>query len=210
MNPNFPRTIFVTGIGTEVGKTFCSAIMVEALKADYWKPIQAGDLHQLDADFVKKVSSNPFIKIHPARHLLKQAMSPHAAAVLDGVSIELTDFELPITKNHIIIEGAGGLMVPLNVQGDLVVDLIQNLKTEVVLVVKNYLGSINHTLLSIELLKQRNIKLLGLIFNGETNEFSESIILSKTGVKCLARIPQLTGDLNEFVVEQAEKIRESL
>jgi dethiobiotin synthetase len=210
MNPNFPRTIFVTGIGTEVGKTFCSAIMVEALKADYWKPIQAGDLHQLDADFVKKVSSNPFIKIHPARHLLNQAMSPHAAAVLDGVSIELTDFELPITENHLVIEGAGGLMVPLNVQGDLVVDLIQNLKTEVVLVVKNYLGSINHTLLSIELLKQRNIKLLGLIFNGETNEFSESIILSKTGVKCLARIPQLTSDLDEFVVEQAEKIRESL
>jgi dethiobiotin synthetase len=139
MNPNFPRTIFVTGIGTEVGKTFCSAIMVEALKADYWKPIQAGDLHQLDADFVKKVSSNPFIKIHPARHLLNQAMSPHAAAVLDGVSIELTDFELPITENHMVIEGAGGLMVPLNVQGDLVVDLIQNLKTEVVLVVKKLL-----------------------------------------------------------------------
>ena len=210
MNPNFPRTIFVTGIGTEVGKTFCSAIMVEALKADYWKPIQAGYLHQLDADFVKKVSSNPFIKIHPSRHLLNQAMSPHAAAVLDGVNIELTDFELPITENHLIIEGAGGLMVPLNVQGDLVVDLIQNLKTEVILVVKNYLGSINHTLLSIELLKQRNIKLLGIIFNGDSNEFSESIILSKTGVKCLARIPQLTGDLNEFVVEQAEKIRESL
>lgn len=210
MNPNFPRTIFVTGIGTEVGKTFCSAILVEALKADYWKPIQAGDLHQLDADFVKKVSSNPYIKIHPSRHLLNQAMSPHAAAVLDGVNVNLTDFELPITENHLIIEGAGGLMVPLNVQGDLVVDLIQNLKTEVVLVVKNYLGSINHTLLSIELLKQRNIKPLGLIFNGDTNEFSESIILSKTGVKCLARIPQLTGDLNEFVVEQAERIRESL
>jgi dethiobiotin synthetase len=210
MNPTFPRTIFVTGIGTEVGKTFCSAVIVEALKADYWKPIQAGDLHQLDADFVKKVSSNPSIKIHPSRHLLNEAMSPHAAAVLDGINVTLTDFELPITENHLIIEGAGGLMVPLNVQGDLVVDLIQNLKTEVILVVKNYLGSINHTLLSIELLKQRNIKLLGLIFNGETNEFSESIILSKTGVNCLARIPQLTGDLNEFVVEQAEKIRESL
>lgn len=210
MNPTFPRTIFVTGIGTEVGKTFCSAILVEALKADYWKPIQAGDLHQLDADFVKKVSSNPFIKIHPSRYLLNQAMSPHAAAVLDGVNVTLTDFELPITENHLIIEGAGGLMVPLNVQGDLVVDLIQNLKTEVILVVKNYLGSINHTLLSIELLKQRNIKLLGLIFNGDSNEFSESIILSKTGVKCLGRIPQLTRDLNEFVVEQAEKIRESL
>jgi dethiobiotin synthetase len=210
MNPTFPRTIFVTGIGTEVGKTFCSAILVESLKADYWKPIQAGDLHQLDADFVKKVSSNPSIKIHPSRHLLNEAMSPHAAAVLDGINVTLTDFELPITENHLIIEGAGGLMAPLNVQGDLVVDLIQNLKTEVILVVKNYLGSINHTLLSIELLKQRNIKLLGLIFNGETNEFSESIILSKTGVNCLARIPQLTGDLNEFVVEQAEKIRESL
>ncbi len=210
MNPNVPRTIFVTGIGTEVGKTFCAAILVEALKADYWKPIQAGDLHQLDADFVKKVSSNPLLKIHPSRYLLKYAMSPHAAAVLDGVNVALTDFELPITKNHLIIEGAGGLMVPLNVQGDLVIDVIQNLKTEVVLVVKNYLGSINHTLLSIELLKQRNVKLLGIIFNGDSNEFSESIILSKTGVKCLARIPELTGDLKEFVVEHAAKIRESL
>jgi dethiobiotin synthetase len=210
MRPNLPKRIFVTGIGTEVGKTFCSAILVEALQADYWKPIQAGDLHQLDADFVKKVSSNPKLKIHPSRYLLTQPMSPHAAAVLDGVNVELADFEMPITENHLIIEGAGGLMVPLNLQGDLVVDLIDDLKTEVILVVKNYLGSINHTLLSIELLKQRNIKLLGVIFNGETNEFSESIILSKTGVNCLARIPQLSGELNKFVVEQAAKITESL
>lgn len=191
------RKIFVTGIGTEVGKTVISAILTEALKADYWKPLQSGDLDNTDTMKVKALVSNTETKFHPETYRLKTPMSPHAAAEIDGVEIKLTDIHLPETPNeNLIIEGAGGLMVPLN-DKDMMVDLIAHLDAEVVLVSQNYLGSINHTLLSVELLKQRGIKVWGIIFNGPENKSTEEVILKYTGLKCLGKIkPQefLTKD----------------
>jgi len=183
------RKIFITGIGTDIGKTVVSAILTEALAADYWKPVQAGDLDNSDAIKVKHLITNAKTVIHPEGIQLSQPMSPHAAAKIDNVKIKLTDFKLPKTKNNLIIEGAGGLMVPLN-DKDLMIDLIAQLDVEVILVSQNYLGSINHTLLSLQVLKSYHLKVLGLIFNGEENIETEKYILNYSGLKCLGRIKQ--------------------
>lgn len=200
------KRIFVTGIGTEIGKTFCAAIIVEALKADYWKPVQAGELDQLDSDFVRNAISNTESKFHPEQYLLSEPMSPHAAAKIDGITLLPENFVVPETENNLVIEGAGGLMVPLNHDGDMLVDLIPKVADEVILVSKNYLGSINHTLLSVELLKQRNIPVKGILFNGDANLETEAIILSTTGLKCLGKIPMMDQELKSFVSEQAGKL----
>lgn len=204
------RRIFVTGIGTEIGKTFCSAIVVEALKADYWKPVQAGELDDLDSLWVRDFISNSTSVFHKERYLLSEPMSPHAAARIDGISIQLDDFKIPSTQNNLVIEGAGGLMVPLNDTGDMVVDLIEKVADEVILVSMNYLGSINHTLLSVELLKSRGLKIAGILFNGESNLETEEIILKTTGLKCLGKIPMADSDIKEFVKEQAQMIAPNL
>jgi dethiobiotin synthetase len=167
--------LFVTGIGTDVGKTIISAILVEKLKADYWKPIQSGDLNNSDTMKVQRLISNTITRFHPEAYRLTQPYSPHKSADLDGVAINIDKIKLPETDNQLLIEGAGGLMVPLNDE-HFVVDLIQKFNAEVILVVKHYLGSINHTLLSLELLKQKKIKVRALIFNGDRDEYSESII----------------------------------
>jgi dethiobiotin synthetase len=169
------QPLFVTGIGTDVGKTIVSAVLVEKLKADYWKPIQSGDLDNSDTMKVQRLVSNNTSVFHPEAYRLTQPFSPHKSAELDGIEISLDHIILPQTNNQLLIEGAGGLMVPLN-NKDLVIDLIQKFNAEVILVVKHYLGSINHTLLSLEVLKHRNIKVKTLIFNGYTDSYSESII----------------------------------
>ncbi len=181
------RRIVVTGIGTDVGKTVVAAILTEALEADYWKPVQAGDLENSDSLKVQKLISNTKTTIHAEEFRLSQPMSPHAASKIDDITIKLSDFHLPETQNNLIIEGAGGLMVPLN-DNDLIIDLIKELDAEVVLVSQNYLGSINHTLLSLEVLKYENINVLGIIFNGDENAETEKYILNCSGLKCLGRI----------------------
>lgn len=193
------RKIFVTGIGTDVGKTIISAILAEKLKADYWKPIQAGNLNDTDTKRVKKLITNEQTVFHPEAYCFSKAVSPHAAAKSDGIKINLLKIKLPVTKNHLIIEGAGGLMVPLN-QKLLMIDLISHLDAEVVLVSKNYLGSINHTLLSIEVLMARGVNITGIVFNGLPNEETESFILQYSGLKCLARIKHAPKITPEFIV----------
>ena len=183
------RKIFITGIGTDVGKTVVSAILAEALEADYWKPIQAGDLENSDSIKVSNLISNAKTAIHSEGLKLSEPMSPHAAAEIDNVAIKITDFKIPETTNNLIIEGAGGLMVPLNSE-DLIIDLIKELDAEVVLVSQNYLGSINHTLLSLESMKVRKLKVIGIIFNGEENAETEKYILNYSGLKCLGRVKQ--------------------
>ena len=197
------KRIFVTGIGTEIGKTFCSAIIVEAMKADYWKPVQAGELDQLDSDFVRNAISNDQTVIHPEQFLLSEPMSPHAAARIDGITLSPAQFQVPGTENNLIIEGAGGLMVPLNDEGDMIVDLIPHVADEVILISKNYLGSINHTLLSVELLNARNIPIRGIVFNGIPNPETEKVILDYSRISCIGKIPWCDGDLIEFVKDQA-------
>ena len=176
---------FVTAIGTDSGKTLACAILCEAFGADYWKPIQAG--RPRDTDSVRELVSNGKTRFHPERYFLKTPASPHAAARLEGISIELKAFTLPPTKNTLVIEGAGGCLVPLNDQ-DFVIDLIARLGAEVILVSNLYLGSINHTLLTVEALKKRNLPIRGVIFNGQPNEESENIILHHTELDCLLRI----------------------
>lgn len=169
------KPIFITGIGTGVGKTICSAILVENLLADYWKPIQSGDLEYTDTERVRSLISNTKTVFHPEAYRLTQPFSPHKSALLDGITIELDKIVLPESDNQLIIEGAGGLMVPLN-DKDLMVDLIKKFDAEVFLVSQNYLGSINHTLLSAEVLKSRNINLSTIIFCGKEDKSSEDII----------------------------------
>jgi dethiobiotin synthetase len=181
------RPIFVTGIGTGVGKTIVSAILVEKLNADYWKPIQAGDLEQSDTLMVKQLVTNPISYFYPEAYRLTQPYSPHKAAALDGIVIDPEKIVLPETDNQLIIEGAGGLMVPLN-DSFLMIDLIKKLDAEVVLVSRNYLGSINHTLLSVEALKSRDIPLKAIVFNGDTDEWSENIVVSKIADTSVLRI----------------------
>jgi dethiobiotin synthetase len=177
----------IAGIGTEIGKTFISSILTEALQADYWKPIQSGALDFTDTDMVRSLISNSKTVFHPETYRLHQPMSPHAAAAIDGIEIELSKFQLPQTDNHLIIELAGGIMVPLN-NNETNLDLIKRLAIPVILISKNYLGSINHTLLSIEVLKMNNIPIKGLIFNGERNESSEEFILNYTKINFLGRV----------------------
>lgn len=197
------RKIFVTGIGTDVGKTVVSSVLVEALKADYWKPVQTGSFFSTDTAKVQKWVSNPESKFHPEGYLLKQYMSPHAAAELEDVELSLDEIRLPETNNTLIIEGAGGLMVPLN-RTEFMIDMIAKFDAEVVLVIQNYLGSINHTLLSIEALKSRKLKILGLIFNGPPHQLSQDIIIDHSNVKVLGRINKET-DLNTEVISRYAK-----
>ncbi len=182
-----PKRYFVTGIGTDVGKTVASAILVEALEADYWKPIQSGATTDSDRRTVQSLITNTKSVFHPEVYSLTEPLSPHAAAELDGVELQLDKIAVPETENTLIIEGAGGLMVPLNYKGLMVVDLITYCKAEAILVSRNYLGSINHTLLSIEALINRNIPIKGIIINGAENKATERVILD-TGIPMLGRI----------------------
>lgn len=179
----------VAGIGTEIGKTFISSILVEALEANYWKPIQSGGLDYTDTDTVKGLVTNQKSVFYPEAYRLTQPLSPHAAAEIDGVTIEVEDFQLPQTTEPLVVELAGGLMVPLN-SDVLNIDLIEKFNLPVVLVTRNYLGSINHTLLSVHLLQSRGIAIKGLIFNGLSNPATESFILNHTKLPLLAKVEE--------------------
>lgn len=184
------KDLFVTGIGTDIGKTVVSAILTEALQADYWKPVQSGSLEQTDSQRVKSLISNEKSVFHPEAYLLEAPLSPHAAAALEGRRIDLGAIRLPQTRNRLVVEGAGGLFVPLNGE-HLVVDLIRHLQLPVVVVSSNYLGSINHTLLTLEALRSRHIPVAGLIFNGEPTPASEDFILKYSGFrKLLSVLPE--------------------
>ena len=200
--------LFITGIGTDIGKTIVSAIITESLSADYWKPIQAGDLDQSDSHKIKSFISNSKTVIHPNSYTLNTPASPHLAAKIDGITIDLKEIKEPLTHNHLVIEGAGGIFVPLN-QTDCVVDLIQP-DYKVILVSRHYLGSINHTLLTVEALQNRKIIITGIVFNGDLNEESESIILNKTGLKCIGRIREEPYFDKNVILEYADCFQEQL
>ena len=178
--------LFITGIGTDVGKTITSAIITQALEADYWKPIQAGDLDNSDSHKIKHFISNDKTIIHENSYKLNTPASPHLAAKIDGITIDLKKIIEPKTKNNLVIEGAGGILVPIN-DNDCIVDLIKK-DYKVIVVSRHYLGSINHTLLTFEALQSRNISVAGIVFSGDENKASEEIILSKTKAKLIGRI----------------------
>lgn len=195
------KRVFVTGISTEVGKTVASAILVEALQADYWKPVQAGDLHQSDSHKIRDLISNTKTEIHPNSYALKTPMSPHAAAEIDGVEIALGQIIPPQTENNLVIEGAGGLLVPLNKE-DTIMDLIRP-EYEVVVVSRHYLGSINHTLLTLQALTNKGFRPF-ILYSGNEHPTTEAIIESKSGLPVLGRIKEHTHFDKNVIRSEAE------
>ena len=190
--------IIVAGIDTDSGKTVISAILCRALNADYWKPVQAGDLENTDSHKIKNWS--PDTVIHPEAYRLSHPMSPHAAAKLDNLQIDEHELKLPNTQNKLIVELAGGLMVPMR-EDYLNIDWVKNTGLPIILVSNYYLGSINHTLLSLNLLKQRNIPIIGIIFNGEKNRSTFDVIMQRSGLKCLLEIAK-EESINEKVIDK--------
>ncbi|MEQ6124301.1 dethiobiotin synthase [Pseudotenacibaculum sp. MALMAid0570] len=201
------KKYFITGISTEVGKTIVSAIVTEALEADYWKPVQAGDLHFSDTDKVQKLVSNSTSVFHANSYALNTPMSPHAAAEIDGVQIKLSDIKEPKTQNHLVIEGAGGLFVPLN-DKETIFDIIKQ-EYKVIVVSRHYLGSINHTLLTVNALKEKGFD-VSIIFSGDEHPTTESIIEKMTQVSVLGRIDDEPYFDQNVIKEYATKFKEVL
>ncbi|SFP57754.1 dethiobiotin synthase [Parafilimonas terrae] len=217
------NTIFITGTGTDVGKTVTAAVLTEALEADYWKPVQAGFDAGTDSIFVQKIISNKQTTIHPETYKLKLPASPHIAAREEGTTIDLSKIEKDyfkiinnqilthrssLTTRHLIIEGAGGLMVPLN-ENEFVPDLIKKLNAKVILVSRNYLGSINHSLLTAQVCKAHDIDVLGWIFNDHYMNY-ENEIVQWSGYKKIASLPFTNNVTADFVKEQATILKSNL
>lgn len=211
------QPIFITGIGTGIGKTLVAAIVTEALNADYWKPVQAGYEEGTDSENVQQLLSNTSSIIHPELYKLKMAVSPHIAAREEGVSINLTDAKNKLEeiiateqqeKKAIVIEGAGGLMVPLN-DHEFVADLIKQLQAKVILVSRNYLGSINHSLLTAEVCRYYKLDVLGWIFNDQYLAYEDEIVhwsgFPKIGTVAFSDKPD-----KQFVNEQALLLHDAL
>ncbi|WP_404803443.1 dethiobiotin synthase [Marixanthotalea marina] len=201
------KTYFITGISTDVGKTIAAAIITEALQADYWKPIQAGDLDNSDSHKVEKLVSNKKSKFHPNSYALKTPMSPHAAAEIDGISIKASKIIPPKTKNNLVIEGAGGLLVPIN---DLqtILDLIKP-TYKVIVVSRHYLGSINHTLLTVNALKDKGFD-VSIIFSGKEHPTTEDIIKKMTQVPVIGRIDEEPYFDKNVIKEYVELFKDKL
>lgn len=180
----------VAGIGTGVGKTLVSALFVERLGAAYWKPVQAGGLVHTDTMEVRRLVTSSRARFLPEAHRLRAAMAPHAAAAREGVSIRREDLRLPEVDGPLVVEPAGGVLVPV-AEGLLNADLLKCWNLPVVVVASYYLGSINHTLLTVEALKARGINPAGIVFSGEPNKESRSVILAVTGLECLLDLPAL-------------------
>lgn len=201
------KRIFVTGISTDVGKTLAAAIISEALEADYWKPVQSGDLEYSDTHKVKALVSNPRTRFHPNSYALKVPISPHASAAIDGITIESERIVEPETDNTLVIEGAGGLLVPLNDHAT-ILDIMKP-DYKVVVVSRHYLGSINHTLLTIHFLKQKGFD-ISIIFSGKKHPTTEQIIQEMTGVPVIGRINEEKEFTKEIIRGYAGKFREAL
>ncbi len=181
--------LFVTGIGTDVGKTVVAAVLTKAFDATYWKPIQAGLEPLTDAGTVQGLVPNA--RIHPEAYRLQLPASPHAAAAVEGRTLTLETLlaAQPPTTGPLIVEGAGGVLVPL-APGLLLIDLMVALALPVVVVSRHYLGSLNHTLLTVEVLRARGLPIAGLVFNGPPTPASESFLLDHTGLPLLLRVPE--------------------
>ena len=201
------KKYFITGISTEVGKTVAAAIVTEALQADYWKPIQSGDLEHSDTHKVEKLISNSTTVFHPNAYALQTPMSPHASAEIDGVTIEIDNIKEPSTKNNLVIEWAGGLLVPLNDKNTLL-DIIKP-DYKVVVVSRHYLGSINHTLLTVNLLKEKGFE-VSLIFSGNEHKTTEDIIKKMTDVPVIGRIEEEPYFDKNVIKEYAELFKSNL
>lgn len=199
---DWPKAFFVTGTDTGIGKTVVSAMLTKALNATYWKPIQAGLEEETDTQFVRRVTDLQESHFIPERYRLHTPMSPHAAAEIDDVEIRMADFSLPeFSTRHLVVEGAGGLMVPINDE-QMIIDLISYLELPVVLVARSTLGTLNHTFLSIEALRKRDIAILGVVLNGPKDESNRWTIEEYGNVKILAEIETI-NPLNARLLQKS-------
>jgi len=194
--------VIVAGIGTEVGKTVISAILCEVMGARYWKPIASGSEDgPAESVVVSRLISDGAQRIFSERYLLRKSLSPHVAAALEGVEVSLEEFSLPVCDAPLVVELAGGVMVPLNDRATNL-DLIKRLGLPVVLVSRHYLGSINHTLLTLFALRSHNIPVKGVVFNGEELPDTERIITTMGDVSVIGRVPSFgevsLSSLSEF------------
>ena len=201
------KKIFITGISTDVGKTIASAIITEALEADYWKPIQAGDLNNCDTKKVKRLVSNTKSRFFDNSYALNTPMSPHAAAEIDGLQINITDIKEPKTNNNLVIEGAGGLLVPFNNEKT-IFDLILP-EYKVIVVSRHYLGSINHTLLTVNLLKEKGLD-VSLVYSGNEHPTTEDIISKMAKVPVIGRIEEEPYFDKNVIKEYANRFKSAL
>ena len=183
--------IVVTGTDTGIGKTVFAAALASALDGYYWKPIQSGLEDETDSDAVRRLSALPAERILPERYRLRMPASPHLAARIDGVAIDAERFDLPATARPLVIEGAGGLLVPLTRELTYI-DVLARWRAPLALCARTTLGTINHTLLSIEAIRVRGIPLLGVAFIGDENTSSEDIIVALGRTRRLGRLPFLT------------------
>lgn len=208
------KTYFITGTGTGVGKTVASAILAEALGADYWKPVQAGFDEGTDAGTVRGFLENSRSRIHPETYCLRLPASPHIAAREEGLRIELKRIldayaDIRSTSGRtLLVEGAGGLLVPLN-ESETILDLIQAMGAEVILVSRNYLGSINHSLLAARVLTDAGIPVRGWLFTDDFMSY-EGEISAWTGIPVLGHIPGTASVDRQFVLQEAGRLRQTL
>lgn len=179
------KHIIVAGIGTDAGKTIVSSLLAYVLDADYWKPVQCGLCR--DRQTIEGLLGNG--RSFPEAIHLKAPRSPHHAAHLEGMTIDPELIKLPQTKRRLIIEGCGGVLVPLNLQM-LMIDLFASWDCQWIVVSRHYIGSINHTLLTLEAIKKRKINIKGIIFNGNPCPQTESAILKFSSLPCIGRIQQ--------------------
>ncbi len=198
------NSIAILGIHTGIGKTIAAAVLAEALGADYWKPIQAGTEEQ-DSPVVKQLLTNGSTRVHNEAFVLSQPLSPHAAAAIDGVVVDYTKFVWPVTDKTLLVETAGGILSPMSATTTMA-DFVAHYDMPAILVAQNYLGSINHTLMSIEVLKSRGIKLMGIVMNGITNAASETFIEEYSKTSIIARIPHFDKLDNASVAVVAKQL----
>lgn len=202
------KKYIVTGIGTDVGKTVASAILCTALNANYWKPVQAGTEPMTDTERVRSLIPE-HLKCFEEHLVLQTPMSPHAAADLEGEHLEIREIQTPHTLMNLIIEGAGGVMVPLN-DTHHYLDLFKLWGYSVIIVIRHYLGSINHSLMTINTLQNAQVPIAGIVYSGERHPSSESVIESMTGINVLARIPEMDQVDAEQIQNIAEAIKSDL
>ena len=185
----FPTRLFVTGTDTGVGKTVISAILMAGLRGMYWKPVQSGLDEMTDTEWVREKTGLSGNHFYPETYRLRLPLSPHASALHEGLRIDLRLFKIPEVKEsgHLIIEGAGGVMVPLN-EVHLMTDLIKKLDSPVLLVSHNSLGAINHTLLSLEKLRREGLEVVGVVMNGPKNSINRKAIEHYGEIDVLAEI----------------------
>jgi dethiobiotin synthetase len=199
------KGLFITGIGTDVGKTIASAVITKALEADYWKPVQCGDLDNSDSI---KIARLTVLETLSEAFKLNAPMSPHAAADLEGVELNIDKIEVPQTHKTIVVEGAGGIMVPLNSR-ETYLDLMLKLNLPVVLVTRHYLGSINHTMLSWKVLKETGLNVVALVISGKAHETTESHFATQMDVPFI-RINELVELNPETSATEAERLKSNI